>query len=159
VERDTLPITEAAPLLGLSVAAARKKVQRGQLPAIKRGGLWYVLIAEAQTSDSRLRTVPALSQGHPRTTKRRPRTAETKSPTDETNSPTSQAALLSQVAAERDRLSAIVNTLTVQLTAKDRQIGELHVLLQQAQHALPDVRPTEAPAVRASPWWAFWRRG
>ena len=139
MERDTLPITEAAPLLGLSVAAARKKVQRGQLPAIKRGGLWYVLIAEAQTSDSR------------------PRTAETKSPTDETNSPTSQAALLAQVAAERDRLSAIVDTLTTQLTAKDRQIGELHVLLQQAQHALPDVRPVEAPAVQASPWWA-WRR-
>jgi len=38
-----------------------------------------------------------------------------------------------------------------QLQAKDRQIEQLHVLLQQAQAALPAAREGRA-------WWRFWRR-
>jgi hypothetical protein len=38
-----------------------------------------------------------------------------------------------------------------QLQAKDRQIEQLHVLLQQAQAALPAPRENR-------PWWRFWQR-
>jgi hypothetical protein len=38
-----------------------------------------------------------------------------------------------------------------QLGAKDRQIEQLHVLLQQAQAALPAPRDNRS-------WWQFWRR-
>ena len=51
----------------------------------------------------------------------------------------------------------LVSTLKVQVTsqgeeleAKNRQIGELHVLLQQAQAALP------APREEQHTWWRFW---
>jgi hypothetical protein len=51
----------------------------------------------------------------------------------------------------------LVSTLKVQVTsqgeeleAKNRQIGELHVLLQQAQAALP------APREEQRTWWRFW---
>ena len=50
----------------------------------------------------------------------------------------------------RDRQMEI---LSQQLEAKDRQIGELHVLLQQAQAALP------APRNNRSWWQRVWRRG
>ena len=39
-----------------------------------------------------------------------------------------------------------------QVEGKDKQIGELHVLLQQAQAALP------APRENHHPWWRFWQR-
>ena len=39
-----------------------------------------------------------------------------------------------------------------QLEAKDSQIRELHVLLQQAQAALP------APKENHQSWWRFWGR-
>jgi hypothetical protein len=49
----------------------------------------------------------------------------------------------------RDRQMEI---LSQQLEAKDRQIGELHVLLQQAQAALPATRDHR-------PWWQrLWRK-
>jgi hypothetical protein len=48
------------------------------------------------------------------------------------------------------RLEAQVSAQQEQLTAKDHQIEQLHVLLQQAQAALP------APGGR--PWWRWWQR-
>ncbi len=39
-----VPLSEAATLLGLSLDTARKKVQRGKLPAEKDGNRWYVLM-------------------------------------------------------------------------------------------------------------------
>jgi hypothetical protein len=38
-----------------------------------------------------------------------------------------------------------------QLEAKDKQIEQLHVLLQQAQAALPAPRENR-------PWWRLWQR-
>ena len=58
--------------------------------------------------------------------------------------------------AETDRTDALIASLEariaaqeVQLETKDTQIAELHVLLQQAQAALP------APRERRS-WWRWW---
>ncbi len=39
-----------------------------------------------------------------------------------------------------------------QIETKDKQIGELHVLLQQSQAALP------APKEDRQSWWRFWER-
>jgi hypothetical protein len=47
------------------------------------------------------------------------------------------------------RQDETMNQLREQLSAKDQQISELHVLLQQAQAALPAPRNNQ-------PWWRFW---
>ena len=39
---ERLPLAEAARRLGLPVTAARKRVSRGTLPAVKVDGQWYV---------------------------------------------------------------------------------------------------------------------
>lgn len=50
-----------------------------------------------------------------------------------------------------DALRYQVSGLEGQLGTKDRQIEQLHVLLQQAQAALPPPRSNR-------PWWRIWRR-
>ena len=50
-----------------------------------------------------------------------------------------------------DALRSQVNGLEGQLGTKDRQIEQLHVLLQQAQAALP-------PPCATRPWWRLWQR-
>ncbi len=56
--------------------------------------------------------------------------------------------------ALRDTISRQDETITHlrnQMEAKDKQLGEVHVLLQQAQAALP------APQENHRSWWQFWR--
>jgi hypothetical protein len=48
-------------------------------------------------------------------------------------------------------LQARIDAQDKQLQAKDEQIRELHVLLQQAQAALPAPRNNR-------PWWQLWRK-
>lgn len=50
-----------------------------------------------------------------------------------------------------DTMQAQIDTLTAELEARRREVQELHVLLQQAQAALP------APRER-KPWWRLWQR-
>ena len=50
-----------------------------------------------------------------------------------------------------DSLRSHMDGLENQLGTKDRQIEQLHVLLQQVQAALPLPRPDR-------PWWRVWRR-
>jgi chromosome segregation ATPase len=61
----------------------------------------------------------------------------------------SQVEAKDREAETRDKQMEI---LSQQLEAKDRQIGELHILLQQAQAALP------APRDNRSWWRRTWRR-
>jgi excisionase family DNA binding protein len=51
-----------------------------------------------------------------------------------------------------DELRARVAAQDAELEARRREVQELHVLLQQAQAALP------APK-GGRPWWRLWRRG
>jgi DNA-binding transcriptional MerR regulator len=55
-------------------------------------------------------------------------------------------------AVDTQRLEQMVAMLQAQLEVKDKQIEQLHVLLQQAQAALP------APRENGRPWWRFWGR-
>jgi hypothetical protein len=48
-------------------------------------------------------------------------------------------------------MAALISVLRDQLDSKDRQIEQLHVLLQQAQAALPAPRS-------GRPWWRVWQR-
>ena len=61
---------------------------------------------------------------------------------------------------QQSDLQLLVNALQHQLeiyerelACKNQQIEQLHILLQQAQSALP------SPQVAQRPWWRFWRRG
>lgn len=44
-----VPVSEAAALLGISVEAARKRCARGQVPAEKRLGQWWVQVEDVLT--------------------------------------------------------------------------------------------------------------
>ena len=50
-----------------------------------------------------------------------------------------------------DRMADQIKSQQEQLAAKDRQIEQLHVLLQQAQAALPAPRESKS-------WWKRWSR-
>jgi hypothetical protein len=51
-----------------------------------------------------------------------------------------------------DTVQKLIEALTTELEAKNKQIAELHVLLQQAQAALPAPRENR-------PWWQrLWHR-
>jgi excisionase family DNA binding protein len=63
--------------------------------------------------------------------------------------PSGETAALHQLI---DSLNAQVDSLKEQLSSKDRQIEQLHVLLQQAQAALP------AAGDNRSWWYKLWHR-
>jgi hypothetical protein len=122
-------IAEAARLLGLSQKTVRRRVVRGELPGIQeatpQGYTWFVDIPD------------------------QPPEFEAEMPSGELQ------ALRELNVALGDRIDAQDRELEAknqQLAAKDEQIRELHILLQQAQAALP------APRDNRSWWQRLWRR-
>jgi hypothetical protein len=64
------------------------------------------------------------------------------------------AALSARVEGQQELIEALQSQIQAQkdqLEARGREVQELHVLLQQAQAALPAPRENR-------PWWQFWRR-
>jgi predicted DNA-binding transcriptional regulator YafY len=121
-------IAEAARLLGLSEKTVRRRVVRGELPGIQeatpQGYTWFVDIPD------------------------QPPEFEAEMPSGELQ------ALRELNVALGDRIDAQDRELEAknqQLAAKDEQIRELHILLQQAQAALPAPRDNRS-------WWRFWQR-
>jgi hypothetical protein len=55
--QDSVPIAEAATLLGLSQEAVRKRLQRGTLDGEKVAGTWHVLLDRPDTPSGRQDTV------------------------------------------------------------------------------------------------------
>jgi hypothetical protein len=146
----TLP--EAAASLGCSLAAVRKRRERGQLRGVLREGRWYVWLRPPETGDT------ARDSGH-----------DSRHDTGD----------MSQALVHH--LSSEVELLRDALAVKDRQIGELHVLLQRAleQRDIPTLAPPaepkeqpedsppSAPASEPEPtspqrktwrWWRGWQR-
>jgi hypothetical protein len=116
---EQVTLDEAAARLGLSRAAVRKRAQRGTLSARKVDGQWVVFLPDIPTP------------GHP---------GDDGPPTPEVGRTAMDSALV-------DKLRGHVATLERQIDVKDRQIGELHVLLQQSQaRALPPAAETFPPA-------------
>jgi hypothetical protein len=131
-------LAEAAHHLGVSVDTVRRRLQKGELKgqqqARPQGFTWLIDIPEETEPSSSI----AGSQADA-----------------EVNSEVSLAAcqaeisrLESMVAMLQDR----VNAQQEELEARRREVQELHVLLQQAQAALP------APRDNRSWWQRLWRR-
>jgi hypothetical protein len=64
---------------------------------------------------------------------------------------TAMKALVSRLEAQIEAQQEQLGVFASQLASKDRQIEQLHVLLQQAQAALPAPRD-------GRPWWKRWGR-
>lgn len=56
---ESLPISEAAARLGISVDAIRKKIRRGTIPAVKQNDRWYVEVPDMDAAQDT--TQPASS--------------------------------------------------------------------------------------------------
>jgi hypothetical protein len=135
---ELITLADAAHRLGVSVDTVRRRLQKGELKgqqqARPQGFIW--LIEMPDETDHQGNSV-AGSQAEA-----------------EVNSQVSVAAcgaeikkLEGMVAMLQDR----VNAQQEELEARRREVQELHVLLQQAQAALP------APKDNRS-WWRFWQR-
>jgi hypothetical protein len=111
-------VTEAAGILGISEHAVRQRAYRGSLPSKREGGRLLVSLDDQDTE---------ISHKTSRET-RRDETAETSETPD---------ALVD--------LRAEVAFLRQQLVAREREVAELHVLLQRAQPALPATSSPQPP--------------
>jgi hypothetical protein len=119
-------LSEAARILGISESTVRRRVRNGELPGKQvpthQGFIWTVEVDEELVADT-------------------PDSGELAALRGLVTSLNEQLALLkSQVLAQQE-----------QLAAKDKQIGELHVLLREVR---------ELPAPREGRrWWKWWGRG
>ncbi len=124
-------IQEAATRLGVSVETIRRRVHKGVVKARQvttpQGFVWMV---ELPSEESQRET-----------------------PSGESEQPHELVAVLIAQLEKKDYQLEIQATVhQEQLEAKDRQIEQLHVLLQQAQAALPSPRDNRS-------WWQrLWRR-
>jgi transposase-like protein len=117
VHQSGVTIKEAARILGISEAAVRQRLLRRTLTSTRQNGHVFVLLPE-DTSDATVDdTIPA---------------------PDDTSDDTANVPLVTQLRDE-------IGFLRGQVDIKDRQIGELHVLLQTAQRQLAASVPSSAP--------------
>ena len=117
VHQSGVTIKEAARILGISEAAVRQRLLRRTLTSTRQNGHVFVLLPE-DTSDATVDdTIPA---------------------PDDTSDDTANVPLVTQLRDE-------IGFLRGQVDIKDRQIGELHVLLQTAQRQLAASVPSSSP--------------
>jgi hypothetical protein len=118
-------VPEAARMLGVSEHTVRRRLRSGDLQghqvASVGGFTWIVEVPEERAEGSSAAADAAHTQ-----------------------------ALLETQGNLISTLQDQVESLKGELAAKNQQISELHVLLQQAQAALP--------APRGRPWWKWWGR-
>jgi hypothetical protein len=132
---ELLSIGQAVTRLGVSEVTIRRRLRKGELKGQKRqtpqGYVWMIELPDDVAEDNK-------NGGN----------GEGESLSELV------AALRAQVEGQQelvDSLQAQVKVQQEELTAKNKQIEQLHVLLQQAQAALP--APKAYP-----PWWRFWER-
>jgi hypothetical protein len=140
-------VFDAARCLGISVDTVRRRINSGALKARKaRQGqnfTWWVDLPDDLVSPG--------AEGS------RPTREETASVQDHQGDGPAAVdaahtqALLESQAALISTLQAQVQAQQGELAAKNQQISELHVLMQQLQAALPAPR-------EGRPWWRFWGR-
>lgn len=110
-----LTIAEASARLGVSPDTIRRRISRGELPARKEKGKYLVEITPAP--DPPVATAPA-------------------GPAAGTEVAASGTPAMSMVQGdETGDLRRTISILETELTARTREIHELHILLQQAQTA------------------------
>ena len=123
-----MTITEAAEYLRVTERTVRRRLHNGELRGRQvttpQGFTWVVELPDSTPYDNVSNHV-----------------------SDQVEEPNYQAIL-----KELEATKQLVTVLTNQVDIKDRQIEQLHVLLQQSQAALPAPRDGRS-------WWKFWQRG
>ncbi len=127
VHQSGVTIKEAAQLLGISEAAVRQRLLRRTLTSTRQNGRVFVLLPEDRETTS--------TDSTPDDTILVPDDTP-----DDTRPVEDNPIVLTLVSQLRDE----VTFLRQQVDIKDRQIGELHVLLQASQRQLPPVVPSTA---------------
>jgi hypothetical protein len=133
-----LSIREAAQQLGLAELTIRRRLRSGLIPGYQEdppNGRWWVDLPDDENGLKSSESMEGveISSGLEEALRDIIRRQ------DET---------ISQLRGEHQ---VQVESYQQQLEAKDKQIGQLHVLLQQAQAALPPPRNHRS-------WWRFWQR-
>ncbi len=127
-------IKEAAQRLGVVEATVRRRIRNGELRAHQvprpQGFIWMVDLPDEEVGEPEQQNNGGVSSELVESLR------ETIRRQDET---------IAQFQGQ-------IQTKDGQLEGKDKQIGELHVLLQQVQAALPP------PKEERSSWWRFWQR-
>ena len=133
---ELLSIGQAVTRLGVSEVTIRRRLRKGELKGQKRqtpqGYVWMIELPDDVAEDNK-------NGGN----------GEGESLSELV------AALRAQVEGQQelvDSLQAQVKVQQEELTAKNKQIEQLHILLQQAQAALP------APRNNRSWWQRWWRK-
>jgi len=127
VHQSGVTIKEAAQLLGISEAAVRQRLLRRTLTSTRQNGRVFILLPEDNGTKSADST-PDDTIPEPDDTP------------DDTRPVEDNPIVLPLVSQLRDEVAF----LRQQVDIKDRQIGELHVLLQTSQRQLPPVVPSTA---------------
>ena len=122
-----LTIREAAQRLGVTEVTIRRRIRNGDINAHQltrpQGFIWIVELPDEDR--------PFEPPGH------------------DGNDRTSEIeGVLQDMLRRQDET---IGDLRRQLESREREVQELHVLVQQAQAALPAVR-------MGHPWWRFWQR-
>jgi hypothetical protein len=117
IHQSGVTIKEAARILGVSEAAVRQRLLRRTLVSTRHNGRVFVLLANDVSDATVDDTMPLLND----------------TPDDRENAP-----LVTQLREENAFLRG-------QIDIKDRQISELHVLMQNMQRQLPAVVPDALP--------------
>jgi hypothetical protein len=137
-------ITEAAATLGVSQDTIRRRIHKGELKAEKvhtaKGPAWMIDLPEHAQADAN----PASANSHEAGSQ-----AYADCDSDAYAAPSEDA---KTAWAEVHRLEQMVSILQSEVESRRREVQELHVLLQQAQAALP------APKDNHSWWQRLWRR-
>jgi hypothetical protein len=128
---ELLSIGQAVTRLGVSEVTIRRRLRKGELNGQKRqtpqGYVWLIELPDDVSEDNK-------NGGSG----------------EEASLSEVVAALRAQVEGQQELVDSLHNQVKVQqeeLTAKNKQIEQLHVLLQQAQAALPP------PKENHLPWW------
>jgi len=137
---ELVTMAEAARRSGVTVETIKRRVRRGELNGHQhprpQGFTWLIEMPE-ETDDPD--STPSMTP------------LDTPSTNGEVRRLEDIVCLLQkELDSVRTEAQQQLQTATQQLEAKDKQIGELHVLLQQA--ALP------APKENHRAWWRFWGR-
>jgi len=111
---DYLDIHEAAKALDVSPEALRKRITRGTIKAVKKGGHWYVQIEDNHPDDVR---------------------TEVRSKQDD------NGLALAAMEARIESLEAQLSSKDRQIEAREREVGELHRLLAQTALNAAPARP------------------
>ena len=135
-------MAEAAKCLGVSVDTIRRRLRKGELQGYQQprpqGFVWVIEIPEelddpGSTFAKTVADIPVNNGGSNGGDRRLEEVV---------------AVLQAQVTSHQRQMEAHQD----ELTAKNKQIEQLHILLQQAQAALP------APKESRHSWWRVWER-